>query len=268
MLYHAQEKVLQINGNRFNYFSFGTGERPMILISGLNLQDVRGKSALLGLAWMYREFCPEYTVYCFDRGEILPEHVTIEEIAEDLALCMEYLHLSDACVLGVSQGGMIAQYLAINHPQLVHRLVLGVTSSRANDSIRENIERWCALVSHGKMTEVFRDYMTQTYSDQYQKKNGRWIPLLSKVTKMMSPERFITLAESCLTMDAYDKLTCIQCPVLVLGGMQDKIVTPEASLEIAEKLQCQVYMYENYGHSAYEEEADDFNRRVREFFHR
>ena len=122
----------------------------MILISGLNLQDVRGKSALLGLAWMYREFCPEYTVYCFDRGEILPEHVTIEEIAEDLALCMEYLHLSDACVLGVSQGGMIAQYLAINHPQLVHRLVLGVTSSRANDSIRENIERWCALVSQGK----------------------------------------------------------------------------------------------------------------------
>ena len=266
MLYHAKEQTLQISGGRINYFSFGTGEKPMILISGLNLRDVRGKSALFGLAWMYREFCREYTVYCFDRREQLPGQVTIEEIAEDIASCMEYLQLSHAYVLGVSQGGMIAQYLAMNHPQLVHRLVLGVTSSRTNDTIRENIERWCTLVSQGKMPEVFRDYMTQTYSSGYQKKYGRWIPLLSKVTKMMSPDRFITLARSCLTMDAYDKLAHIQCPVLVLGGMQDKIVTPEASREIAEKLQCPVYMYENYGHSVYEEEADDFNRRVREFF--
>ena len=36
--------------------------------------------------------------------------------------------------------------------------------------------------------------------------------------------------------------------------------------EIAEKLDCNIYMYDKLGHAAYEE-AKDFNRRVYEFFH-
>ena len=39
--------------------------------------------------------------------------------------------------MGVSQGGMIAQYLAIDHPDLVERLVLAVTAPRVNEIIRE-----------------------------------------------------------------------------------------------------------------------------------
>jgi pimeloyl-ACP methyl ester carboxylesterase len=55
--------------------------------------------------------------------------------------------------------------------------------------------------------------------------------------------------------------------VLVLGGSQDKVTTGEASVEIAEKLGCEIYMYENFGHAAYEE-AKDFNRRVYDFLNK
>jgi hypothetical protein len=51
----------------------------------------------------------------------------------------------------------------------------------------------------------------------------------------------------------------------VLGGEDDKIVTGAASLEIAEKLGCDVHMYAGLGHSAYEE-ATDFNLRIKNFF--
>ena len=54
-------------------------------------------------------------------------------------------------------------------------------------------------------------------------------------------------------------------PVFVIGGKHDLVLTGEASEEIAEKLGCACYMYEDLGHSAYEE-APDFNRRVLEFF--
>ena len=52
--------------------------------------------------------------------------------------------------------------------------------------------------------------------------------------------------------------------MLVVGGRQDQVLTGCASEEIAEKLGCQIYMYEDLGHSAYEE-AEDFNDRVLSF---
>ena len=42
-------------------------------------------------------------------------------------------------------------------------------------------------------------------------------------------------------------------------------VSGEASLEIAERLGCEMHLYEGLGHSAYEE-APDFNQRIKEFF--
>ena len=75
------------------------------------------------------------------------------------------------------------------------------------------------------------------------------------------------MAKSCLTCNAYDELDKIKCPVFVIGGRQDKVVGGKASEEIAEKLGCEIYMYDNLGHAAYEE-AKDFNKRVYEFFRR
>lgn len=82
--------------------------------------------------------------------------------------------------------------------------------------------------------------------------------------KMLPPERLLPLTRACLTCDTCDRLTEIRCPVLVLGGGKDRVVSGEASREIAEKLQCECYMYEELSHEAYNE-APDFNRRVLEF---
>ena len=50
-----------------------------------------------------------------------------------------------------------------------------------------------------------------------------------------------------------------------MGGAEDKIVTGIASEEIAERLGCELHMYEDLGHAAYEE-AEDFNQRIYDFF--
>ena len=50
----------------------------------------------------------------------------------------------------------------------------------------------------------------------------------------------------------------------MLGGRLDKVVGPDAAETIARRLGCDYYVYENLGHSAYEE-AKDFNRRVYDF---
>ncbi len=53
--------------------------------------------------------------------------------------------------------------------------------------------------------------------------------------------------------------------MLVLGGALDKVVSGEASLEIAERLGCEYHIYPDQSHEAYNE-AKDFNRRIFDFF--
>ena len=90
----------------------------------------------------------------------------------------------------------------------------------------------------------------QVYSDAYIKRYRPLIPLLTVLQKPRDAGRFITLAKACLTCSAYEELDRIKCPMFVIGGKQDQVVTGEASEELAEKAQCEIYMYEKLGHAA------------------
>lgn len=263
MLYNAKEHNLKLQNMEMNYITFGYGDKPLVMIQGLNTRSIKG--AALPLAYMYGIFAKDYKVYLFDRRENIEENVTVRELAADTAIAMDFLRLSKADIFGVSQGGMIAQYLAIERPDLVDKMVLAVTLSKNNDTVTAVINDWIEMTRQGKMKDLVTDMAVKMYSDAYVK---RYLPLLPLLTFFQKPKdvpRFISLAKACLTCNTYDELNKIQCPVLVIGGIQDKVVSAKSSKEIAEKLGCSIYMYENLGHAAYEE-AKDFNRRIYEFF--
>ena len=262
MFYHAKNETLNLCTTTMDYVTFGTGTKPLVIIPGLSVRGVKGAAA--SLAYMYRLFAKEFKVYVFDRKAELPEVYTVREIAADVAEAMRLLEISNADVFGVSQGGMIAQYLAIDHPELVHKVVLGVTLSRNNTTVEQVIADWISMAEQGDFDGFVQDMLYKMYSDAYIKKYHLLLPAAAKFSKPKDFGRFIILAKACLTCNTYDELDKIKCPVLVLGGKKDKIVTGQASEELAEKLQCECYMYDDLGHAAYEE-AKDFNRRIYEF---
>lgn len=262
MFYNLKESTLQLDNTSLDYAVFGKGTKPLVIIPGLTLRDVKG--AGWSLAYMYRIFAKDYRVYVFDKKKMILEGCTIKNLADDLAGAMKQLEIQNAHVFGVSQGGMVAQYLALDYPELVDKLVLGVTLSRNNPTVENVIANWLRLSEQNDFEGIVADMMEIMYSESYVKKY-RWLfPILTKLSKPKDMTRFMTLAKACLTCDTYERLKSITCPVLVLGGKQDQIVTGEASAEIAEKLKCKLYMYEKYGHSAYEEAAD-FNKRIFDF---
>lgn len=263
MLFNLKEDYVKINNTTMDYVAFGTGTKPVVIIPGLSLNRVKG--AGFSLAYMYRIFAKDYRVYIFDRKEIITEGYTIKEIAKDTAYAMRELGISNAYVFGVSQGGMVAQYLAMDYPELVEKLVLGVTMSKQNEIVKNAVEVWIQFVENNDLKSFVEDMLLKMYSPGYIKKYRMLIPLMVKMSKKSDLKRFVILAKSCLTCNTDEELHKITCPVLVLGGKQDKVVTGEASEEIAEKLQCEIYMYEELGHAAYEE-AKDFNSRIYEFF--
>lgn len=263
MFYNAKEFSIDITGGSVSGISFGKGSKILVMIPGLRLSDIKGSSK--AVAWYYRIFAKEYTVYMFDRKDKAADGCTIHDLAEDMAEVMNELQLRNVYLFGASQGGMIAQDIAINHPELVSKMVLGVTLSRNNDTVKEVIEHWIKLAKESGLSAIAADYMYKGYSEKYIKKYKAFVPLAIKIQKLMPVERFLILAKACLTCNTYDELDKIQCPVLVLGGGKDKVVTGEASMEIAEKLNCECYIYSELSHEAYNE-AKDFNKRIYEFF--
>ena len=259
MLYNAKEQMLTIENIQMDYISFGKGTKPLIMIQGLNMNGIKGSA--VPLSFMYRIFAKDYKVYLFDRRKDLPENITVRELADDIAIAMDALGIKNADVFGVSQGGMIAQYLAIERPDLVNKLVLAVTLSRNNDTVKTVVNNWSEMTEQGDWKNLVEDMAIKMYSDAYIRKYKMMMPLLTAMQKPKDVKRFLILAKACLTCDVYDELEKIKCPVFVVGGKCDKVVTGEASEEIAEKLGCEIYMYENLGHAAYEEAAD-FNRKV------
>lgn len=262
MLYHAKSGSVKVKDTYMDYVSFGKGCKALVLIPGLNVKGVKG--AAIALAYMYRIFAKEYKVYVFDRINVLPNDYTVRDIADDTVFAMQQLGIERADVFGVSQGGMVAQMLAIHYPQMVNKLVLGVTLAKQNETVNRVVNQWITYAERGDYQSINRETFTLMYSDGYLKKNRFLLPIAVKLVKPKDIHRFSILAKACTTFDAYDELNKINCPVLVLGGKQDKVVTARASEEIAEKLGCSIYMYEELGHAAFEEAAD-FNLRVLDF---
>ena len=261
MFYNAKNSVLKIEDTDMHYISFGNGPQNLIMIPGLGdgLKTVKGMAVPFSV--MYKDFAKNYKVYVFSRRNKLPDGFTTRDMAHDIHYAMEQLGIEDAYVMGVSQGGMIAQYLAIDFPETIKKLVLLVTLSKQNYVVKKVISTWIKMAKKDQYAEIMIDTAEKSYTEKYLEKMRPMYKYMGHIGKPKSFDRFLVMADACLSHDAYEELDQIQCPTLVIGGTKDHIVTGEASKEIAEKLaDCELYMYEGYGHGVYEEEKDCFLR--------
>ena len=257
-------KVQTVNTDKFKmkYFKFGSGDKPAVIIPGLSLKSVSETADSVASA--YRAMNSDYTVYVFDRRLDCGEVYTVEDMADDTIEAFDILGIKHAYVFGVSQGGMIAQWLAIEHPEKVSRLVLTVTLAQPNDTMTDNILRWKQMAKDRDYKGIMLDTALRSYSPKKLKSAKMMYGLLGNIGKPKSFERFIIQADACMTHDAFSQLHRISCPTFVIGGTEDSIVTGEASREIAAEIaQAKLYMYEGLSHGLYEE-APDFLDRVAE----
>ena len=268
MLYHAKNGILHLSDGEMDYIRFGSGKQALIMLPGLGDGLRTTRDTALPMAFLYRQFARDFTVYAFSRKHPLPQGYTTRDMARDQKEAMDLLGISKAHIFGVSMGGMIAQYLALDHPEAVDKLVLAVTSAKPNPVLTESIEEWISLALSGDHDKFMDSNLRRIYSDDYYQKNKILIPLLGKLTKPKSYDRFLIQANACLTHNALDQLPQIHAPTLVIGSEQDLTLGGDPSPEIAAQIPgAALHMYPQWGHGLYEE-AKDFNDLVFSFLSR
>ena len=261
-------ETVRAAGFSMDCLRFGDGEKALVVLPGLSIQSVMRLA--FSVQREYEVMTKDFTVYLFDRRMELPANYTVRDMAEDTVAAVRALGLSDICLYGVSQGGMMAQTIAIEHPELVKKLVLGSTAARENAQARRVLEHWIHLAEQRDGPGLYLDSGSKIYSPEGFEKIR---DIMKKVGRTVTEEefcRFITLARAIHGFDVTAELKKVQCPVLVIGARDDAVLGATAAEELWEALpdsiDKQIYIYDGYGHVAFDT-APDYRQRVYEFFH-
>lgn len=268
MMYHAKGGRVRIGAADMDYVSFGKGSRILVMLPGLGDGITTVRHMALPMALQYRIYAKRFRVYVFSRKNQLERGYSTRDMARDQAEAMRLLGIEKANILGISQGGMVAQHVAADFPEMVERLVLAVTTSGGNEGLRRVVGHWMRLAKRGDYRRLMADTAKRMYTENYLKKYRLLYPLLGGLGKPKDFRRFLIQASACLSHHARKELESICCPVLVIGGGRDRIVGPDAARALADRIAgSELFVYEELGHAAYEE-AKDFHQRVLQFLER
>lgn len=256
-------RTIKTEAYEIEYFTFGHGDRPFVLIPGVSVKSVM--LSVTAVMTAYEPFTRDYAVTVFDRKKNIQPGYNVSAMAEDTADAMRRLGIRNAFVCGVSQGGMVAQVLAIRHPELVCKMVLGSSLPRQNEMSKNTFDGWYRLACGNDIRALNRDIFSKVYSEAYYREYEAVFRNTETDGTQEEMKRFAVLVRACRTFDAYDELNKIKCPVLVIGAKEDRALSVQGSIELADRLDCELYLYDHFGHAAYDE-APDYRERVLRFF--
>lgn len=212
------------DGTRIAYQVSGDGQ-PLLLLAGQSNNHSWWQPVRAG-------FEEQHTVITLDyRGtgdsDKPDSPYSVELFADDAAAVLDDLNIDRADVYGTSMGGRTAQWLAINHPRRVRRLVLGCTSPGGRNAVPRDNEVGRRL---GQSPESARELLIELmYPPQWRAANPGPYPVLGDDTMPPHARRHHLVASH--RHDAWHRLPEITAPTLILHGSDDRM-TPVANAEL------------------------------------
>lgn len=262
MVYRAKNHVLHLKDKSMDYVTFGKGKKPLLIIPGLGdgLATVKGMAQMLVLS--YRSFATACQVYVFSRINQLPENYTTRDMVTDIAEAMDVFGLKRVAALGISQGGMITQWLAADFPERVEKLILTVTTAKLNNLGRERITRWLELSQTRSYKGLMLDIASHSYTPKSFGKFKYFYQMMGIFGRIKDKQRIAIQDISCLRHDSLAVLGKSKCPTLIIRAEEDAVLGVGGSLELHQHIKdSQLTILPDRGHALYEQHKD-FQKRV------
>lgn len=259
--------IIKAGNLAINYGIHGEGD-PLLLIMGFGMP---GAAWLPSLPFLAGFKC----IYFDNRGtgsSDKPAGVyTIEDMADDASNLLRALEIDKAKVFGVSMGGMIAQELALRHPEQVERIVLGCTMAGGPSARQPALEVIEKLLTGSKLmaTDPERGFdlilpvlMPPEFIAEHPEVKAMMIAG-AKMFPPTPPETVDRAAAGIQQFNACDRLAQIKCPVMIVHGDKDVLVVPENAEIIKSKIpHAELYMIPGAGHAFQAPDPVGINQRI------
>jgi pimeloyl-ACP methyl ester carboxylesterase len=264
-------QFVEVDGVRYAYRRFGKpGTIPLLFLEYFNSNmDSWDPDVTNSLAADHEAILFDNAGVGASGGKTPP---TVAEMTKHCVAFCRALSLRQIDVVGFSLGGMIAQQLALEHPQLIGRLILLGTGPRGGEDLtftelspEEQADPvaflLAAFFSPSEASQAAgREYMKRLES----RKNDRDLPVSrdSAVAQLAAIREWGTIPAT----GRYATLKSITQPTLIVHGNNDIVVTPINAFILAERLpNPQLIMYPDSSHGAHNQHRKAFLQQVKFF---
>jgi len=264
--------TINAGGVEFAYRQLGPGtEVPVVFLTHLAaVLDNWDPRALDGIAAKHR-------VVTFDnRGVGASSGATptsIEEMARDAVTFIGALGLDQVDLFGFSMGGMIAQVIAQQQPQLVRKMILAGTGPAGGEGIDKMTRITYLDTARGLLTRQDpKQFLFFTRTPNGRRAGKEFLARLQERT--YDRDKAISVRSFRAQLKAIHRwgqqkpadLASIHQPVLLMNGDNDKMVPTKNTVDLHRRLpNSQLVIYPDAGHGGVFQYHEDFVTRALEF---
>lgn len=255
-----------IKTDKINLYYEVDGDGPYVtLINGLTMNTA-------GWVFQVGDLSKKYSVLRYDcrgqgKSDKPDEEYTQELHARDLHLLLECLGISKTHIIGLSNGGMIAQHFALDYPETLGALVLVDTSSYVDTLLELIVESWIKANDHGGNDLRFDISLPYIFSEDFIKNNSELIDKMREAnTSINTPHAVKRLAVASAAHNLRHRVSEITCPTLIVVGDEDILVPSRYSHILHREIPgSELVTIKNSGHVPTIEQPAEFNRTVLDF---
>jgi pimeloyl-ACP methyl ester carboxylesterase len=251
--------------NNLPYIRIGDSPRNLVIFSGLDFDHKPPSGLMLRMTANYfKRLAQGFTVYYVSRKPGLPAGYSMQDMSNDYAAMIKDELGGPVDVMGISTGGPMAQYFAVDHPGLVRRLVLTMTGYRLTKQGAKLQRRMGDLALRRKWRAAYSTMMTGMYPrgiKKYLFKVLMW--LFGAMGAPADPSDGLVEIEAEDKHDFKERLAKIKVPTLVIGGEEDFFYPiRETAMGIPN---AKLVLYEGFGHSVIFERNRQFSEDILAF---
>ncbi|MWV18222.1 3-oxoadipate enol-lactonase [Pseudomonas sp. L-22-4S-12] len=257
--------VIALADGDLNYRLDGPVDAPVLVLSNSLGTDLHMWDAQIPL-WSQHLRVLRYDTRGHGGSLVTSGPYSIEQLGRDVLALLDALQIERAAFCGLSMGGLIGQWLAINAPARIQRLVLCNTAAKIGSPEVWNPRIDTVLRDGQAAMQALRDAsIARWFTPEFAAAEPALVEPVVGMLAATSPQGYAANCAAVRDADFREQVAAITAPTLIVCGTADAVTTPEHGRFLQERIRGAELVEFRAAHLSNVEVGERFSRRVLDF---
>jgi len=192
---------------------------------------------------------------------------SLDELATDVVELFLELGIQRTHWMGLSMGGMIGQTMILKWPQLFLSIVLADTTSRRPDNAVQMWADRAKIAREQGMQGLLDSTLSRWFTQAYKEANSAKLQKIAQGILTTPVVGFAGCSSAIAHINTFDRLNEINCPTMIVVGIEDHGTPPEMAKKIHSQIKDSVlHIIPDASHISNVEQTEVFNQLLEEFW--
>jgi 3-oxoadipate enol-lactonase len=252
----------ELSDARIHYEIAGPANAPIIVFSN-SLGAILSMWDLQAAAFSDRFRVLRYDTRGHGQSSTIPGPYSIKQLARDVLALLDLLKLDRIHFCGLSMGGQIGQWLGLNAPSRIGKLILSNTAAKIGNAAAWNAR--IETVTAKGMKEVSSGVVGRWFTPAFREKHPEVVSPILLAFESANPAGYVSSCAAVRDFDTRATASQIRIPTLVMSGAHDLATPPADGRALAAQIPGAHFVELNAAHLSNIEAATRFNLELANF---